>query len=71
MIYTEIGKEGYMPDFDKKIKEIADEKHIDYINIAPKSGNYITTDGNHLYKKAAQKVTLETLSSIIKVDEQD
>lgn len=66
-----IGKEmyqmekKYMPNFDKKMDEIANEKHINYINIAPQSGNYTTTDGNHLYKKSAQEVTLKIVNSII------
>ncbi len=58
-------EQEYMPSFDKKMEEIARKKQVVYINIAPESKAYQTTDGNHLHKKSARKVTQELIKSMI------
>lgn len=45
----------YMPDFDNRIKDVAQSRGAEYLNFFEKSGSYTTTDGNHLWKKDARR----------------
>lgn len=40
----------YMPDFDARVQRVADASDVTYINLISASGEYRTTDGNHLWK---------------------
>lgn len=41
------------PDFDQDIRVIADSMSLHYFSFIQQSGNYRTTDGNHLYRDDA------------------
>jgi len=46
-----------MPDFDKKVEEASIKYNIQYINFINESGNFLTIDGNHLYKSEGYKIS--------------
>jgi len=48
-----------MPDFDQRMQNLSQEMGIEYINLIEKSEQYNYTDGNHLYKSSARKVSQE------------
>jgi hypothetical protein len=57
----------YMPDFNKKMKEVI-EISDGYIDFTPKNSNYQYHDGNHLYKTSSNIVSLEIANWILAQD---
>ncbi len=48
-----------MPDFDKKMCVLSQKYTLPYWSFMNKSSDYRYTDGNHLYKKSARKISAE------------
>jgi hypothetical protein len=57
-------EEPSAPQFDARMTEIAARNGIRYLNLFPESGRYATTDGNHLGKESARRVSQEILRRI-------
>ncbi|MCS4044608.1 hypothetical protein GGQ00_003068 [Salinibacter ruber] len=47
----------YMPNFDARMGNVAQSTGAEYISFFEKSGDYRTTDGNHLWRKDARRLT--------------
>ncbi len=57
-------EEASSPQFDARLAEIAARNGVCYLNLFPESGQYATTDGNHLGKESARQVSQEILRRI-------
>jgi hypothetical protein len=57
-------EEAGVPQFDSRMAELAARHGIRYLNLFPDSGQYTTTDGNHLWKDSARQVSQEILRQI-------
>jgi hypothetical protein len=59
-------EQHYQPGFDVLMKNIAAEFNVPYINYTPFNQQYITTDGNHLYKKSGRRLSKQLAEDILK-----
>lgn len=57
----------YVPDFDRMMYYLADTHNVQYLNYFDESGEYLTTDGNHLYKQAARALSKKVASDIKRI----
>jgi hypothetical protein len=58
-------EQSFDPQFDKRMKNLANNTHVEYLNFVDDSTQYSYTDGNHLYIKDAKKYSIR-LSKRIK-----
>ncbi|QNF35293.1 hypothetical protein HUW51_22180 [Adhaeribacter swui] len=54
----------YSPDFDKLMEKMARKHGVNYLNYFHDSGEYLTVDGNHLYKESGKAISLKLASDI-------
>ncbi len=57
----------YAPSFDTLAQRIANEYNIHYLNYFMESGEFLTTDGNHLYKEAGRAVSRRVAKDIARI----
>ena len=57
-------EEKFMPDFDQKICALTQICNILYWDFTVQGGKYIFTDGNHLYKESALKISRNVAEKI-------
>jgi len=50
--------------FNKRITNLANSTHVEYLNFADDSSQYSYTDGNHLYIKDANKYSIRLAERI-------
>lgn len=55
---------NYLPTFDEKMSNIAKVAGVKYLNYIDQSGEYSTTDGNHLWKKDARRFSARIANRI-------
>lgn len=58
-------EQRYQPDFDALMKEIATEFKVPYFNYTPYNQQYITTDGNHLFKESGRRLSGQLAKDIL------
>lgn len=60
-VYTDIVEieNELVPDFDLKIDELAQKQSVPYLNLINSGTKFTFTDGLHLYKDSAKKLSLE------------
>lgn len=54
----------YMPDFGRKMNNVARSAGAEYVSFFQKSGAYSTTDGNHLWRKDARRFSRDLAREI-------
>lgn len=54
----------YSPDFDKMMERLANKHRVNYLNYFNDSGEYLTVDGNHLYKESGKAISLKLARDI-------
>jgi hypothetical protein len=54
-----------MPDFTKRMEELAMEYEIPYMDMTPDFNDYQYTDGNHLFKSSSEKVSRNVAAWIV------
>ena len=55
---------SFDPQFDKRIINLANNTHVEYLNFADDASKYSYTDGNHLYIKDAKKYSIRLAERI-------
>jgi hypothetical protein len=50
---------GYMPDFDVRMRALAERAHATYVDLSDLDGQVETNDGNHLRRDSARRVSRE------------
>ncbi|RMZ61227.1 hypothetical protein D1632_03470 [Chryseobacterium nematophagum] len=55
---------SYCPNFNVKMREIADKNKINYFDFSERYDHYIYTDGNHMYKESGKVLTTQIADSI-------
>ncbi|MCS4136397.1 hypothetical protein [Salinibacter ruber] len=57
-------EQAYAPTFDAKVDSVVRVSGGTYLNYSASSGRYQTTDGNHLWRKAAHRFTRTLIDSL-------
>ncbi len=60
-------EKNYSPTFDEMMQEISHQYSAPYLNYFSASGQYLTTDGNHLYKDAGKVISQKVETDIAKI----
>jgi hypothetical protein len=58
---------SFDPQFDKRMINLANNTHVEYLNFADDSTQYSYTDGNHLYIEDAKKYSIQLAERIKKI----
>lgn len=61
-------EKNFLPGFDREIELLCARNDAAYINLIESSGEYRTTDGNHLYRDDATLVSQEILAQLNAID---
>ncbi|MCS3532440.1 hypothetical protein [Chryseobacterium sp. JUb7] len=56
---------SYAPDFNLKMKEIAEKHQMQYFDFTSNPNDYQYTDGNHMYKESGKVFTAQLADSIL------
>lgn len=59
-------EEEAFSEFDSKMEEVAEANNCHYFNYINECENYLTTDGSHLHKESALKLTDQICDSLLK-----
>lgn len=57
-------EQWFMPDFDQMMEQLSTKHKVNYYNLDKDKIEYLTTDGNHLYKTEGRKVSQLLLKMI-------